>query len=188
MKIIVGAGNTQQVGWTALQRSDLDIRSRDNWKRLFKPNSLDAVLGEHILEHLSFLDGTKAAANVFEFLKQGGYWRIAVPDANNPNPNYKDWNSPFGSGQKLMKLFVYQSTEPTHQVFYNFSILSALLESVGFKGKPLEYYDTNGVFLRRNWKQTDGKIYRSFKSDYLNQLRIFFNFDNTSLIVDAFKL
>ena len=64
MKVIVGAGNTQQDGWIALQHQHLDIRSLSNWKKNFHPESLDAVLSEHILEHLDIAENEKTAQNV----------------------------------------------------------------------------------------------------------------------------
>jgi predicted SAM-dependent methyltransferase len=187
MKIIIGAGNTSQIGWTALQRNDLDIRQRVDWQKMFRPNSLNAVLSEHVLEHLTEPEAEAAARNIYEFLKPGGYWRIAVPDAYNPNVNYQKWNAPNEYGQNLMQMFVYAPDEPTHKVFYNLDTLSDLLIKNGFQIKPLEYYDRGGRFHKFYWRKSDGEIYRSFRSDYLNQLRLFFNFDNTSLIVDTVK-
>jgi predicted SAM-dependent methyltransferase len=54
MKVITGARGTAQPGWQSFERSQLDIRDRAQWARLFPPNSIDAVLSEHVLEHLTF--------------------------------------------------------------------------------------------------------------------------------------
>lgn len=186
-KIIVGAGNTSQVGWLSLQRSDLDIRNFNSWQRLFIPNSLDAVLSEHVLEHLTISEALDTAQNIYTFLRKGGYWRIAVPDANNPNDKYKDWNAQGGFGQRLMRDWFYAADEPCHQVFYNLELLTQLLHQIGFSVNPLEYWGADGKFYKGNWSQQDGKIYRSYGNDYLSQAMFFTGVYNTSLIVDALK-
>src|SRR5438132_8758685 len=96
MKIITGARGTSQPGWLSLERAQLDIRDRLQWGRLFAPDSVEAVLSEHVLEHLTADEARATAQNVYEFLRPGGYWRIAVPDANNPDPVYQDMCRPGG--------------------------------------------------------------------------------------------
>ncbi len=89
-RIIIGAGNTSQSGFLSLQHKDLDVRNRLNWSSRFRPNSLNTVVAEHLLEHLSLSEAEATARNVFEFLRCGGYWRVAVPDGFNRNANYQN--------------------------------------------------------------------------------------------------
>jgi predicted SAM-dependent methyltransferase len=187
MKIIIGAGGTQQLGWQSLERRDLDIRDGAQWARTFDSNSLDAVLSEHVLEHLTLAEAELAARNIFEFLAPGGYWRIAVPDANNPDPVYQDYCRPGGPGQTWMKEFLYSSNEPDHQVHYDLSLLSSLLNSAGFTVTPLEFYDQAGLFQRRPWREAEGWVSRSSVSGYLLLNYLWAGCWNTSLIVDAIK-
>ena len=86
IKLIVRANGTQQEGWISLEHDQLDIRKRDSWLDWFQPGTVDAVLSEHVLEHLDHDEAQQAARNIYEFLSPGGYWRIAVPDAANPDP------------------------------------------------------------------------------------------------------
>ena len=86
-RIIVGAQSTRQFGWIPLQQYDLDIRDERNWARRFSPNSLNAVLAEHVLEHLTYDEAAEAARNCFRYLKPDGYFRVAVPDGFHPEPN-----------------------------------------------------------------------------------------------------
>jgi predicted SAM-dependent methyltransferase len=186
-KIIIGAGGTSQFRWQSLERSQLDMRNRADWEKLFRPNSLEAVLSEHVLEHLTADEAQVAARNIFAFLAPGGYWRIAVPDANNPDSTYQDYCRPGGPGQTWMKTFVYGSDEPDHQVHYNLSLLSSLLCSAGFAVVPLEFYDQAGRFHRWPWRESEGWVRRSSVSGYLLFNYLWAGCWNTSLIVDAIK-
>lgn len=188
MKIIVGAGNTSQAGWHSLERNQLDIRDGAQWARLFRPNTLDAILSEHVLEHLTLREAHTAATNIYNYLKRGGYWRIAVPDGFNRNPSYQNWNHPLGNGQKLMRWFVYAPNEPCHQVMYNYHGLTHLLSSVGFSVRLLEWCDERGQFHRSIWSQKQGEVRRSFGHPYLAKVMPWTGVYNTSLIVDAIKV
>jgi predicted SAM-dependent methyltransferase len=190
MKIIIGARRTSQPGWQGLERGQLDIRDRRQWTRLFPVNSLDAVLSEHVLEHLTFDEAIATASNIFEFLAPGGYWRIAVPDANNPDPIYQDMCRPGGTGRRTYDLWnrlFYGSDEPGHKFHYNLASLSSLLLSEGFQVQPLEFYDDAGRFWRAPWSPEDGWIKRSSESSYLLLDKFVAGCWNTSLIVDAIR-
>src|SRR6476646_4079783 len=69
LKIIVGAGSTSQPDWRSFEFQELDIRKRVDWLRWFEPNTLDAVLSEHVLEHLETDDARTTAANIYAMLK-----------------------------------------------------------------------------------------------------------------------
>jgi len=190
MKIITGARGTGQAGWTSLERSQLDIRDRSQWGRLFAPDSVDAVLSEHVLEHLTKDEARATTRNIYEFLKPGGHWRIAVPDANNPDPVYQDMCRPGGALRQKVQWWTtifYGADEPDHQVHYSISTLSDLLSSVGFQVVPLEFYDERGHFFRSPWSGLDGWIKRSSVSAFLLLDYLWSDCWNTSLIVDAVK-
>ena len=190
MKIITGARGTSQAGWLSLERGQLDIRDQAQWSGLFAPDSLDAVLSEHVLEHLTDDEARATARNVYAFLRPGGYWRIAVPDANNPDPVYQEMCRPGGSERRKYDFWltvIYGPDEPGHRAHYNLSSLSVLLNSIGFAVIPLECYDDGGQFWRRQWREADGWIKRSSVSGYLLLDYLWSNCWNTSLIVDAIK-
>lgn len=186
MKIIIGANGTTQPGWLSLERSQLDLLDRDTWARLFQPGSVDAVLTEHVLEHLTPKEAGWAARNVYEFLRPGGYWRIAVPDANNPRKWYQFCSRP-GSLLHLIANVLYTPGEPFHQVFYEHCSLTSLLTNVGFVPRLLEWYDGEGRFHRERWSLMDGEVRRSFGHPYVTSGQGLGGVYNLSLIVDAKK-
>lgn len=185
MKIIVGAGGTTQNEWLSFEADSLDIRDRRSWRALFLPGSLDAVLSEHVLEHLHEAEAVQTARNVYEFLRPGGYWRIAVPDGFNPNPDYFEHSRPGGFYQTYIQpLF---GDYPNHKLFFNINSLSKMLSNVGFRVSPLEWYEADGTERSAAWTPEDGRIFRARGTEYVETMRLLLGFDNTSLIVDAIK-
>jgi predicted SAM-dependent methyltransferase len=177
-KVIVGAGGTTQPGWVSLEESDLDIRDFVNWCAHFMPNSLDAILAEHVLEHLSVDDARKAIHNCYEFLRVGGHLRIAVPDGHHPNEHYIDWVRPGGIWNR-----------DDHKTLFDCQSLRALLEGEGFEVRLLEWHDEGGNFHQDEWLSSDGRISRyrdSFYSTLLLTPVVCARY--SSLIVDAFKV
>lgn len=173
-KIIVGAGGTTQKGWKSTEKKFLDLLKRENWENNFEQGSLKAILAEHVWEHLTKVEGKVAAKNCYDFLRKGGYLRVAVPDGFHPSPEYIKWVMPQGVG----------SGADNHKVLYNFKSLSSLFRSVGFKVKLLEYFDEKGRFHSKHWKVEDGFIKRSSRFDKRN---INSPLKYTSLILDAIK-
>jgi predicted SAM-dependent methyltransferase len=176
MKIIVGAQTTRQTGWTSLQKNDLDIRDERSWARRFAPNSLDAVLAEHVLEYLTYDEAAEAARNCFKYLRPGGYFRIAVPDGFHPEPNYIAWVRPMTGWNG-----------DDHKFLFNYKNLSELLSKAGFFVRLLECFDETGALHKWQWSNLSGAISRSQNSLWSKFLGFVVNAEYTSLIVDAFK-
>ena len=174
-RIVVGAGRTEFPGWFATDRATLDLLEREDFTRHWAPGTRTAFLAEHVWEHLSGEQGKAAAANCFEFLRPGGRLRLAVPDGLNPDPAYREYVRPGGTGPGA----------DDHQVLYTAASLRALLESVGFTCTLLEYWDEAGKFHATDWDAAEGKIMRSRRFDPRNQDG---KLGYTSLIVDAIKL
>lgn len=185
MRIIVGAGNTMQEGWHALQHSDLDIRVREQWQRLFAPASLEAVLSEHVIEHLTEHEAEAAARNVYEFLRRGGHWRIAVPDGFHPDKNYYDWVAPGSEGERYLQRF--RGNEPGHKTLWNHQTLTRMLIDHGFTVMPREWFDQAGRFHKTRWLAAHGQVWRCAESCWSKFLSLWVGAPYTSLIVDAFK-
>lgn len=81
LRVIIGAGGQNWDGWVATHREQIDLRDRATWANWFGERRADALLCEHVFEHLTEAEGRASAANCFEFLKPDGFLRIAVPDA-----------------------------------------------------------------------------------------------------------
>jgi predicted SAM-dependent methyltransferase len=186
LKIIVGAGTVKMAGWISLQFKDLDIRNYFSWIRLFRPNSIDAILTEHTLEHLTIEEAKAAIRNFYIFLKKGGYVRVAVPDGFNRNANYLNWVSPSSRGEKWLSNFR-DKDEPNHKTLWNYRTLCGLFAQNNFKVFLLEWFDERGKFNQKEWQQMNGFIRRCQGCFQSVLLSVFTNCNYTSLIFDAVK-
>ena len=171
LRVMLGAGPLQSNGWFQTDKEILDVTSPEDWSVLFAPGSIDALLSEHMLEHLSEEEAQAALLECHRYLKPGGLFRIAVPDGYRRDLTYVREVAPPNDG---------------HKVFYNIDTLTRLLQSVGFSITPLEYFDARERFHAVAWDQNDGMIHRSVRFDSQQEFQrdgLFY----TSLIVDARK-
>jgi len=173
-RIVLGSGGVRVPGWIMTDIEQLDILRGEDWAVYFRPASLDAILAEHVWEHLSEEDGVAAARHCFRHLRPGGRLRIAVPDGLHPDPQYIDAVRPGGTGPGA----------GDHKVLYTCRSLQEALERAGFHARPLEYFDEGGFFHATVWDPQDGMIRRSARFDDRNrngELRY------TSIVMDAMK-
>ncbi|MEN6313317.1 MAG: methyltransferase domain-containing protein [Clostridiaceae bacterium] len=177
MKIIIGAGQTKYDGWIATQESDLNLLSILDWEKLFSNESIDAMLAEHVWEHMTYKEGILAAENCYKYLKPGGYIRCAVPDKNFRNEWYQKMVRIGGPGPS-------DHPAATHKIVYDSGTLKSVFESAGFEVTLLEYCDENGDFHFTYWNENDGKIGRSFRYDTRNSTE---SLGMVSIIIDAKK-
>ncbi len=173
-RIVVGAGGTRYPGWLQTDREHLDLLREADWRRLCAPDSLAAILAEHVWEHLTPEDASVAARQCLRYLKPGGLLRIAVPDGLHPDPAYVDYVRPGGPG----------AGSDDHKVLYTFRSLGELFSAAGFEVHLLEYFDEAGQFHRQPWDLAEGFIQRSAEHDDRNaDGRLAY----TSIILDARK-
>jgi predicted SAM-dependent methyltransferase len=161
-------------GWIATDVNQLNILVERDWDRYFRVNSIEAILAEHVWEHLTQDEAATAAGLCLRYLKASGWLRIAVPDGFHPDPAYLAAVRPGGSGPGAKD----------HKVLYNIRSLTELLEAAGFQTRALEYFDERGQFHAHDWNPENGMVRRSARFDQRNQggeLRY------TSIIVDAVK-
>jgi len=152
----------------------LNIVVEKDWERYFQRDSVDALLAEHVWEHLTYEEGRTAAQLCFAFLRPGGRLRIAVPDGMHPDPDYIKAVKPMGSGPG----------SEDHKVLYTWKSLTSVLDSVGFVTRPLEYFDDRGNFIAAEWDPEGGMITRSARFDTRNRDGIL---HYTSIVFDALK-
>lgn len=177
LRIIIGAGQQSWPGWIATSKEDLDLLNHDHWVSVFRDRRPDALLCEHVWEHLTEQEGRCAAKICYAFLKPGGYLRCAVPDANFSDPDYQRKAQIGGPGPE-------DHPAADHEVLYDHELLRDVFESAGFEVDLLEFCDENGRFHYNQWDPRDGPIYRSLLSDHRNKDgRLGF----VSLIIDARK-
>lgn len=175
-KIVIGASGKYDSGWIPTNVDYLNLIKPADWERFFQPNSLEAMLAEHVWEHLTEEEGYEAARTCFEYLRPGGYLRVAVPDGLHPNPTYLEWVKV--GGRSPMQI------ANGHKVLYTHDTLQHMFESSGFRVKLYEYFDAAGMFYCRDWDEKAGKIWRSKRFDPRNRGgELVF----TSIVLDAVK-
>jgi predicted SAM-dependent methyltransferase len=177
LRVIIGAGEQRWDGWIPTHREDLDLCNRSTWAAWFGDRRPDALLCEHVYEHLTEAEGRAAAAICFDYLKPGGFLRLAVPDANFPDADYQNMVKPGGPGPA-------DHPAADHKLVYDHRLLTDVLEGAGFAVELLEYCDAAGRFHYHQWDLASGPVYRSLLLDHRNKAgRLGF----VSLIVDAVK-
>ncbi len=177
MRIILGAGAATQDGWVATQESDLNVLSEADFAARFAPGSIDAMLAEHVWEHMTEAEGRKAARNCYAYLKPGGYLRCAVPDANFRNEAYQAMVQVGGPGPA-------DHPAASHKIVYDYRTLVSVFEDAGFEVTLLEFCDERGDFHYTYWNEADGRIGRSYRFDTRNSGD---ELGMVSIIVDANK-
>src|SRR4051812_6085885 len=60
LRIIIGAGQQSYPGWLATQKEQLDLLRREDWDASFGARPIDALLCEHVWEHLTEQQGREA--------------------------------------------------------------------------------------------------------------------------------
>lgn len=177
MRVIIGASKTTYPGWIRTQKTDLDLLNPSDFERMFSIAKPTAFLAEHVWEHMTFEEGCQAARNCFHYLADGGYLRVAVPDANFRNAWYQNMVQIGGNGDSNHPAY-------THKIVYDYLTLSHVFQQAGFEVELLEWCDANGLFHYKYWNEADGRIGRSLRFDTRNgngQLRM------VSIILDAKK-
>ena len=177
-KVVIGSGEyNNNPGWLHTQEDELNLLKEEQWKATFQPNTIEAILAEHVWEHLTFEEGIEAAKRCFHYLKPGGYIRCAVPDGYFPNKDYQNVVKVGGPG-------LADHPAASHKILFNYKLLQQLFQEAGFQVNLLEYCDENGVFHAEEWNPSEGVIFRSLRFDPRNQNGLL---NCVSLIIDAVK-
>ena len=179
IKLIIGAALTSQKGWFSTNEEWLDVSNAEHWNRLFKRKcNLKCVMAEHVFEHLSVKEMDKAIKLIYQYLDNSGHLRIAVPDGNHPNQEYRLNTGINGIGPDASD----------HKQFITYEFIKMILEKNGFTCQIKEGYLSDGNLVRRDLDYKFGFIMRSRNNCLLkkNNINIFYD-SNTSLIVDATK-
>jgi len=175
-RIVIGAANKYDHGWIPTERQYFDVIKPDDWARYFEPNSIEAILAEHVWEHLTAEQGFTAAGTCFTYLRPGGYLRVAVPDGFHPDPTYLEWVKVGGAGPGQIA--------NGHKILYTYRALTELFERSRFRVKLYEYFDESGTFHYHEWNPEGGTILRSKRFDPRNKTG---TLRYTSIMFDAFK-
>jgi predicted SAM-dependent methyltransferase len=173
-RVVIGASATFDPGWIPSEIEALNVLREADWARFFEPGSIDALLAEHVWEHLTAEEALLGAQLCHRYLKPGGYLRIAVPDGHHPDPEYIEYVKVGGKG----------AGAADHKVLYNNNSARALFERAGFEVRLLEYFDDAGQFHFNEWSPENGLIHRSKRFDKRNRGG---KLGYTSIVLDAVK-
>ncbi len=174
LRLVIGASGIYDDGWVPSDIAYLDLMNAGHWATFFNAGSIDAMLAEHVWEHLTPDEGLLAARRCYKYLKPGGYLRVAVPDGYHPDQAYIAHVRPGGSGPGA----------DDHKVLYNHVTFGELFEMAGFRVATLEHFDEKGLFHIEKWREEDGRIVRSSRFDPRNRDG---TLNYTSIILDAHK-
>lgn len=177
VRIIIGAGRTSYDGWISTQETELNLLNPSDFERLFTKERPTAFLAEHVWEHMTYDEGCQAARNCFDYLADGGYLRVAVPDKYFRNEWYQNMVKVGGNGDPSHPAF-------SHKIVYDYRTLSQVFQQAGFEVELLEWCDENGHFHYKYWNEDDGRIGRSLRFDTRN---INGKLGMVSIILDAKK-
>lgn len=161
MKVMIGAGQQRWAGWIPTQRDELDLVDTESWARFFGERRADALLCEHVFEHLTLEEARLAAGNALAYLMPGGFIRVAVPDRHFRDDAYQKIVRVGGPGPA-------DHPAADHKVVYGYRELKAVFVEAGFEVDLLEYHDEEGRFHRNEWNPDDAPIFRSSKLDPRN--------------------
>ena len=179
VNIIIGAALTNQKGWFSTNEEWLDISKAEHWNRLFNSKKrVKRVLAEHVFEHLTIDEMRNTLRLIFVNMVNGGSLRIAVPDGNNPNSEYRKHCGINGIG----------ADASDHKQFLNYELLSREVERTGFHHNLIEGYLENKELVLKKVNNNLGRVIRS-RSNSINLAKKGWDFcdSNTSLIIDCFK-
>ena len=157
LRIVIGSSGVFEPGWIPTNSDQLNLLHQESWDLYFRHESIEALLAEHVWEHLTVAEGKTAAAICYRYLKHGGYLRIAVPDGLFPCAQYQEYIGVGGKGGG--------GEIGGHKVVYTYRTLSETLESAGFTVTLLEYHDELGNLHLNEWRPEDGMIHRSRRFD-----------------------
>ena len=177
-RVVIGAWGRSDPGWIPTQRDFLDLTKPSDWQRYFKPESVEAMLAEHVWEHLTPEEGLAAAKTCYTYLAPGGYLRVAVPDGLHPDPAYID-TVKAGANENAHETAASQASNGSavalhgnaanHKALYTYQSLKELFEAAGFRVTLYEYFDEAGRFHCEEWDRTAGTIWRSKRFDPRNR-------------------
>ena len=174
LRLTLGSDSVCMPGWIGVSADQIDLVSSASWNAFFQRSSVDAILAEHVWEHLTHEEGKVAARNCFQFLRPGGYLRVAVPDGFHPSQDCIEKICPGGS----------EVGAEGHKVLYDYLSFAEAFSNAGFRVRLIEYFDSDGVFHANHWDVSKGLIKRTLLFDERNVSQ---PYAYTSLVLDAFK-
>ncbi len=182
VKLILGAALTSQKGWFSTNEQWLDISKSSDWNRIFNKKQLVTnAVAEHVFEHLTVKEMRSSLKNIYNNLSSGGVLRIAVPDGNHPDENYRKNTGINGIG----------ADASDHKQFITYEFLKEELIKMGFNIEFMEGYYKDGSLEKKKIDDKLGHIIRTRSNIQIKNTKFKYGWEfvdsNTSMIIDAYK-
>jgi predicted SAM-dependent methyltransferase len=175
MKLHLGCNNRYLDGWTnvdIMPGDGVDIVSSAHELTDIEDDSVDEILAEHLIEHLTFYEANRALAEWYRVLKPGGKLTVEAPDlfalcqAFVEANDYQRFQSNHGSWAIIQHIYGNQTgrsseekLSQTHKSGYTWTRLCDMLYGVGFAyvehGDPVK--NTPGAHVFRLVAAKEGK-------------------------------
>jgi predicted SAM-dependent methyltransferase len=152
-RVYIGASDVRLVGFTAYEYKDLDVTKSEHFQKLFCPESIDVFHSEHTFEHISYENSLQAFKLFHQYLKPGGYVRVAVPGGH-----YR------GKLHKRHPLDIQHG----HIAFWNTTVITEYFKQAGFQKVELREYHEGTTCHVNQWDRCGGFVRRSFLHDKRN--------------------
>lgn len=160
LQIYIGSGGCQEnPGFISLLQSEFDVTKSASFENTLCKASVDTFLTEHTFEHIPYEDAANAFRLIFEYLKPGGLFRIAVPNDGRAGKTFVP--------SKLDEMIGHVSA-------YNFGHLQQMLKNAGFRNIRLveeqeKFNETTIRIQATEWDFCEGKVHRTLKHDWRNE-------------------
>ena len=149
MKLNLGSNDKTLEGWTnvdIINGPGIDIVASAHDLHMIEDESVDEILAEHLLEHLTFYQANRALAEWYRVLKVGGILTIEVPDLEGlcrvfvEATSYQRFQSNQGHWALIHHLYGHQqgrseeeNLAQTHKSGYDIYRLREMLHGIGFR-------------------------------------------------------
>lgn len=148
-KLHVGCGRYRIDGWLNADidlRQDVDIFLDAREPLPFEADQFRFVFAEHLIEHLTFAEGSRFCSEVFRILRPGGVVRLSTPDMQFLLRYYEDESSEAQSyteyhTKEFLRLDVRSRAlvvsnffyDFGHRLIYDWELMEELLREAGFE-------------------------------------------------------
>ena len=139
LKLHLGCGTFRLTNWINIDLVGLPVDLAWDIRRKlpFADNSVSAVFHEHVMEHISGIEGYHFVKECFRVLKPGGILRIVMPDASRYLQSYFDPEHRFireWRGERPTPMIALQEEFYgfSHRAMYDYETVALFCRTAGF--------------------------------------------------------
>jgi predicted SAM-dependent methyltransferase len=173
----IGCGYRPLSGWINLDRArgpDVQVTWDIRRGLPFHSGTCSAIFGEHLIEHLSKVDGDRFLKECHRVLQQGGVLRLSTPDTARYLKSYANGGEflrhpsfPQAIDTPLDRINLMMREEGQHLWVYDAASLSLALKRAGFSSAVEQAF---GISLHPRMCDIDSEA-RAFESLYMDAVK-----------------